>query len=880
MSHKVLPLSEVMSHEFGLIEGNFHNISEADIASAIPSHLTFEQLKQHLYEGNLVLVSDTPQTPALLSYNDPIGPKTWRLNSEVISELSDDAANNLLAITKTTRATGGYRSCIGETSTPERVYTPPPIATASEEELIKEFEYSFEVGCSDTTIKKMVHSDFALAKTEKENAVTRWEQANTELGTRYTALCVFDEPKRLNIHIADDNLGLTPLEAVTLQKAGSHKAEEGFIPVVPAVRLGERLGLPTEGYYYHFNDGELVQEYKILGEEKWAFYATQSTQDKLNDERGFTKDQSAILVYWKLADQIIENQYIIYLERQITREELDNLSEDWLCENGIKLDIPALFDTVKQPEEARSEVNNDETQAEQTAATHTVTAGEDWQSIAELYGMGAKALLLLNPVFEADPLSLAVGDEITVAEKQQQQAPDKKNTFPPLRPQTYNNIRNSHYQHSDPLLGLTKYRAINTADFVEGDVVILNLKDATSLLVFAKSCTRPDGCIEIGDQQESISNFGPWSFFFAQANANPAAVIPAIQATQAQMAMGSSAAVAGSPEQAQQTQTAAMQLDKLAGTLKDKIVESYRWQVEGIGALFAMQQSLFGDNTQYTDQDLRQVTTAQSRVRVHITEPQNGEFYPHVQGYHVDDTRIPIKYVKQGNNGQLSVAIEENGPTIYWTPEENGEASWQTTPDHSDGFEKDDILVTPIHSDSDANVTVTPAPEEKDWRDAILVFPESSGIAPLYVVYNQNSSSKATPQVKPLEAGTYGELAPRSVKDGMDIDHIPSFKAIQKWAESDGQPLTKKELAALKRATNGVAIPHEVHKDFSRTYGGRNTATQSSLDSKDLREAAQKDMHILKTHLKDYGYSEKDIEAAFNKLNRLNEESGIYEQNN
>ncbi|UTZ25257.1 S-type pyocin domain-containing protein [Vibrio campbellii] len=55
--------------------------------------------------------------------------------------------------------------------------------------------------------------------------------------------------------------------------------------------------------------------------------------------------------------------------------------------------------------------------------------------------------------------------------------------------------------------------------------------------------------------------------------------------------------------------------------------------------------------------------------------------------------------------------LEDNVPTIYWTPEENGEASWQTTPDHSDGFEKDDILVTPIHSDCDASITVTPAPE-------------------------------------------------------------------------------------------------------------------------------------------------------------------------
>lgn len=815
-----------MSHEFGLIEGSFHNLAEADIASAIPAHLTFEQLKQHLHEGKLVLVSDTPQTSALLSYNDPIGPKTWRLNSEVISAFSDDAAKELLAKTKIPRATGGYSARIGETATLERAYTSQPIATETEEELTKEFEYSFEVGCSDTTIKKMVRCDFALAKTQNEGAVTRWEQANTEQGTLYTALSAFDEPRRLNIHIADDNLGLTPLEAITLEKAGSHKAVEGFIPVVPAVRLGERLGLPTEGYYYHFNDGELVQEYKILGQEKWAFYATQSTQDTLNDERGFTKDQSAILVYWKLANQVLENQYIIYLDRQITREELDTLSEDWLSENGIKLDISALFDAAKQPEEAREEDNNDETEAQQTEATHNVAAGETWQSIAELYGMGAKALLSLNPAYDVDPLSLAAGDEIVVAEAQQQQAPDKKNTFPPLRPQTYNNIRNSHYQHSDALLWLTTYRAINAADFVEGDVAILNLKDATSSLVFAKSCTRPEGCIEIGDQQESISNFGPWSFFFAQANANPAAVIPAIQATQAQMAMGSSAAVAGSPEQTQQTQTAALQLDKLAGTLKDKVVEGYRWQVEGIGALFAMQQSLFGDNTQYTDQDLRQVTTAQSRVRVHITEPKDGEFYPHVQGYHVDDTRIPIKYVKQGNNGQLSVAIEENGPTIYWTPEENGEASWQSTPDHSDGFEKDDILVTPIHSDSDASVTVTPAPEEKDWRDAILVFPESSGIAPLYVVYKESPRDKpgvVTGKGEDIfgiwlaDAGKdFGAPIPSQIADKLRGKEFSSFDAFREgfwYAVGEDQTLINQFSRAnqrlIKRGRSPFSLPSE-----------------------------------------------------------------------
>ncbi|WP_258105912.1 S-type pyocin domain-containing protein [Vibrio jasicida] len=530
-------------------------------------------------------------------------------------------------------------------------------------------------------------------------------------------------------------------------------------------------------------------------------------------------------MYWKLADKIIENQYIIYLERQITREELDNLSEDWLSENGIKLDIPTLFDVVKQPEEERSEDNNDEAEAEQTAATHIVVAGETWQSIAELYGMGAKALLSLNPVFEADPLSLAIGDEIVVTETQQQQIPDKKNTFPPLRPQTYNNIRNSHYQHSDPLLGLTKYRAINAADCVEGDVAILNLKDVMSSLVFAKSCTRPKGCIEIGDQQESISNFGPWSFFFAQANATPTAFMHAIQATQAQMAMGSSATVVGSPEQTQQTETAAMQLDTLAGTLKDKIVEGYRWQVEGIGALFAMQQSLFGDNTQYTDQDLRQVTTAQSRIRVHITEPKDGEFYPHVQGYHIDDTRIPIKYVKQGINDQLSVAIEKNGPTIYWTPEENGEASWQTTPDHSDGFEKDDILVTPIHSDGDANVTVTPAPEEKDWRDAILVFPESSGIAPLYVVYdvNRGPDGRFTPSNEPkpsLERPSLRAETKRQIEAGARKDANGQFidkknNIIEDWHYGHKHGLENRRVL---RAADEMGMTQAELNDFMNTH--------------------------------------------------------------
>ncbi|MCY9829503.1 S-type pyocin domain-containing protein, partial [Vibrio chagasii] len=94
--------------------------------------------------------------------------------------------------------------------------------------------------------------------------------------------------------------------------------------------------------------------------------------------------------------------------------------------------------------------------------------------------------------------------------------------------------------------------------------------------------------------------------------------------------------------------------------------------------------------------------------------------------------------------------------------------NWQSTPSQDDGFELEDIRVTPIHSD-ETTVTVTPMPEEKDWHDAILVFPESSGIAPLYVVY------KESPRDKPGTVTGHGE----------DIDGI----WLERASEGLGSPI-------------------------------------------------------------------------------------------
>ncbi|TOM86655.1 hypothetical protein CGH67_29910, partial [Vibrio parahaemolyticus] len=61
---------------------------------------------------------------------------------------------------------------------------------------------------------------------------------------------------------------------VKMRRRGANVVSEGFMPIQPAVQLGMRLGLPTEGFLYHFHGTTLLQEYRIVGEGRWFFYVT------------------------------------------------------------------------------------------------------------------------------------------------------------------------------------------------------------------------------------------------------------------------------------------------------------------------------------------------------------------------------------------------------------------------------------------------------------------------------------------------------------------------------------------------------------------------------------------------------------------------------
>ncbi|EFH73886.1 LysM peptidoglycan-binding domain-containing protein [Vibrio cholerae] len=484
VGYRVVRLTELMAYEFGQVEGDIGRLDERALGSALPQGMSYSSFMEKLKSGELALLTDSPSKPVML--RDGMS-KSWSLSAEGQEALSPEAKSAYLSRTRMSGGAAGSatptQSSAGYAPNIEETYVPEPVKPDTSDAPPKlQYEYCFEVACSDETFRKSVGYAFELAKTQQESLIGSWQAQATEHGTKYTAHAAFDEPKKLVAKVASNALGMSVPNNVQVKPIGSGVVREAFIPVVPSVQLGERLGLPTEGYYYHFYNGRLVQEYKLLGNGKWAFYATRSTHEQLNDEQGYNIYQSAILVYWKLEGKDVENQHLIYLEQPITREELDNLNDDWLAQHGIKLDINELLAAPKQPVAERQTIQSAETEkAESKPETHTVGTDsktnqrESWGAIAEQYGLSAKQLLDLNPQYNADPMSLKVGDRLMVQEPVDLDSTKTvQRDLPPVEPKTYNHAANTHYTYNGNFQG-TSVKPISSETVLDNGLVVANL---------------------------------------------------------------------------------------------------------------------------------------------------------------------------------------------------------------------------------------------------------------------------------------------------------------------------------------------------------------------------------------------------------------------
>ncbi|WP_332398953.1 DUF2235 domain-containing protein [Vibrio metschnikovii] len=427
MTYKAVRITELMAHEFAQVEGALDSLDKKALKAAIPANFSVDQFIEQVEQGHWLLLNDSPVTPMLIKESNEMGNAAWVINNQTIDRLEPAAQKALLARTDMTGAvSGATQSRNLHPPLPMAPYIPePPKPSDSDKPLPLKYEYCFEIACSDESFRHRVCCSFVLAKTKNEAMLGRWTESKTEHGTRYTVLTAVDEPKRLVAEIASYPMGISLEEPVKVKPIGTQTAYEGFIPVCPAVQLGERLGLPTEGYFYHFHDGKLIQEYKLLGDKKWSFYGTRSTSERLDDTQAYNMYQNALLVYWKIGGKIVENQYLVYLEQQITRDVLDNLNDEWLSQHGVKLTIPALLEAAKQPVIAREDKSQTEEPQENRAS----------------YGL------------------------------------------PPAAPDAFNHPLNAFYDYSERFLVDTNVKAINVNHSLVPDIPLVNVRAERTLRI-------------------------------------------------------------------------------------------------------------------------------------------------------------------------------------------------------------------------------------------------------------------------------------------------------------------------------------------------------------------------------------------------------------
>ncbi|TWC56499.1 S-type pyocin [Pseudomonas sp. SJZ080] len=133
------------------------------------------------------------------------------------------------------------------------------------------------------------------------------------------------------------------------------------------------------------------------------------------------------------------------------------------------------------------------------------------------------------------------------------------------------------------------------------------------------------------------------------------------------------------------------------------------------------------------------------------------------------------------------------------------------------------------------------------------------------------------PPVEPLEVGPYNELSGRSRGDGLDIDHIPSRRAMEGYLLENFTDMTPRERRIYVQNAPGIAIPSEIHRRFSETYGGRNNASKQAEDAQNFEQAVNQNFDAIKKGLIDSGFTEQSIEAGRESLHALHKKQGWYE---
>lgn len=271
--------------------------------------------------------------------------------------------------------------------------------------------------------------------------------------------------------------------------------------------------------------------------------------------------------------------------------------------------------------------------------------------------------------------------------------------------------------------------------------------------VFAKSCKLPDAIIDYSNPSgmvptDSLKDYGDLILLGArEADASGAVPLKKISGTAIPIGLGS-LALAGSAFAAAPVVAASA----VTATL--------------VGLVALVTPSGLGDSSLYTDDQLRALKQARTRVRLRVEQQTDGSLkgYGFYTGKNRDWEMVDV--VQFTVRGSQQVADLGDGIELIWTPAVDGsdilgipalEAAPQAPP----------IWVYPPTKAADSIIVNPVYPPE--YKDFILVFPADSGIRPVYVVVSARGKGTA-------EAGHTYHPAPETE----DITAFPGLRRAKK----------------------------------------------------------------------------------------------------
>ncbi len=358
MSYRVTSLDHLMAHELLNLEGDFKGVNEPSITRVIPVGYSYASFLSALKRGAFYLLTDNPSIPLLLLNQDEQSKdeQKWLINPQANSELKVSTFsrfNHNVTSSSFITNSGSTNSASKAHRVGEVFYPALPLSERSPEPLVSDekprrfdFEYNLAIAGDITTQHDHAGGSFHLERTRQEGVLGEWTKKVSNGITYLTLFASVDEPKRLRHDIQSDISTPFSISNVTVAVRGSNLVNESYLLATPAVQVGERLGLPTQGYFYLFLGATLIQEYKILGESKFSFYATKTTPSNLSDEKAYRFHGTTLLLHWKMHGELVTDQHILYLEEKITIEKLKSITSTWLDEHAYSVDVNAILGAI------------------------------------------------------------------------------------------------------------------------------------------------------------------------------------------------------------------------------------------------------------------------------------------------------------------------------------------------------------------------------------------------------------------------------------------------------------------------------------------------------------------------------------------------------